>query len=1361
MCAPAWARPADALSHPCGFFRFPDFVRERRKDFHFLGEFGLAALGAFLLEVQTRVPTFGASIALLGAFGLAWTFLTPAARTRFSRAALLLGLAGGLSLTGSLLDLWDRNRWTPEGLEAHVEEHFRGLMSRAHAVAAQAFAQDRGNPEKAEDLEVVLEAHLEAGEAAILVAPDGEIVANAGEGLLHELREGQLPGNGYRLLTSGASVTVLAVAPLEDRAGWRLAVGRSFRFRDAPPGVPSRVQLAAGSWRLVQAGTLLEPPRLELLNSLELRVETAPFVRRLHVSAALLGSLGLAAWGARRLFSSWTLRRTLWRGRVPFGLGLGLQGLALFLFARSLGAAVSVCLSLGLAAFVAGSCFVALPRRSAAPILVLGGLVLAFLGGRRVGIWESWSVRELSEVLTLALAASLLVLSGGWIAQGWRVAWPRLGRISLLISLAAVLGGLRAEPEEVNIRGVALLVGAVGFLLSAGNELRSGGIGRFGNAALAFALSGSAWFWGADLRARQQAGEAAKQLLPPPPGVLERLADRFALQLQSALRRLPNFDQLEDREDLAFAVWQDAGLNRKDFLSALVVELPGFRSHFSVGLPLRDRRELDLSPIRWDFLPGPPYREWVVSRELEGSTREGFPARLRFWMLPRPGCCAGFGAEPWKLESLLAGELDRPAIPLPAEAFWSLEAISETSNPAFSKSSPGRGSPKPWMGRETFGSQAIQGKWKSHLFWPTWSFLERLELLLVGFTVSGAFSFSWFLLGWGLGLPRGTVWSTLRRFASSYSKRLLLFTSILAVLPVTVLYGYLRAALNQRLEGEQRAAAAAALTAVQRILAEYIFSLKPGYGIPTAVDDAMLTWLSRAVGHDVHLFWGARLAASSKPELFTSGLLGRQLPGRVQRELRRRPGQPVERRLDVGEGAHREVFLALRLPGERTEENPRLVLAVPLLGQPVSGMQEVRAIQLQALAVACGALLLLLAVGSSLARRFARPIEGLVTATRRVGAGGETLGFRPKEVELETIARAIEEMAARLAQGRRQLVAQKDWVERILETVASAVLVLDSSRKILFANHRARELLGLDGDFPIEFEGLLRSRSELEVLFSPELFEGGGAATGRRTLELAGPEGSRTWSFAWSRVLQEGEFRTVLVVDDVTEVLRAQRLEAWASMARIVAHEVKNPLTPIRLAAQHLQEAWRRKSQDFPSILERSVEHILRQVEELRRTVTEFSTFAELPRLERKVEQLNQLVSEAVAPYRDSAPEGVEFLVSCVEEPLFARVDRKLLTRAITNLLENAFRASGGKGKIEVELGVEGGLAFIAVKDRGPGARPEDLPRLLEPYFSTHSGGTGLGLPIAQRIAQEHGGSLSLRNREGGGFEAVIKIPLR
>ncbi len=227
---------------------------------------------------------------------------------------------------------------------------------------------------------------------------------------------------------------------------------------------------------------------------------------------------------------------------------------------------------------------------------------------------------------------------------------------------------------------------------------------------------------------------------------------------------------------------------------------------------------------------------------------------------------------------------------------------------------------------------------------------------------------------------------------------------------------------------------------------------------------------------------------------------------------------------------------------------------------------------------------------------------------------------------------------------------------------------------------------------------------------------------------------------------------------------KSKKLEAWAEMARQVAHEVKNPLTPIQLSTEHLLRVYGDPEVDFEGVLKECSETILQQVKTLRQISMEFSTFASPGPLALEPTDIGALVRDTVAPYLKGSPSGIRLKVDADPELPELKVDRRLMQRTLVNLIENALHALNGSGSIEVRVSriTRGDLPFVAltVRDDGVGIDPEIKARVFEPYFSTRAAGTGLGLAIARKVVEDHGGSISLESDPGRGTEVVIQLPL-
>jgi len=241
----------------------------------------------------------------------------------------------------------------------------------------------------------------------------------------------------------------------------------------------------------------------------------------------------------------------------------------------------------------------------------------------------------------------------------------------------------------------------------------------------------------------------------------------------------------------------------------------------------------------------------------------------------------------------------------------------------------------------------------------------------------------------------------------------------------------------------------------------------------------------------------------------------------------------------------------------------------------------------------------------------------------------------------------------------------------------------------------------------------------------------------------------------------------VLTFDDVTELVSAQRKAAWADVARRIAHEIKNPLTPIQLSAERLKRRYLKQISDDPDTFRQCTDTIVRQVGDIGRMVDEFSAFARMPQPVIKPEDANQLLREALVLQRDAHPE-IAYATAYADPAPVMPCDRRLIGQALTNLLQNAadavaMRAAEGAGHIGARVESSPGEVRFIVADDGVGLpSEEDRDRLTEPYVTHKAKGTGLGLAIVKKIMEDHGGRLALEDREDGpGARVALLLPLR
>jgi len=355
-------------------------------------------------------------------------------------------------------------------------------------------------------------------------------------------------------------------------------------------------------------------------------------------------------------------------------------------------------------------------------------------------------------------------------------------------------------------------------------------------------------------------------------------------------------------------------------------------------------------------------------------------------------------------------------------------------------------------------------------------------------------------------------------------------------------------------------------------------------------------------------------------------------------------------------------------------------------------------------------------------------------------------------------------------------------MEAVLSGVTAGVVGLDRQGQIVLINRSALDLLGLSlGN--VVGEPLNEVVPEFSNLIQTAKLRPGRPAEEQVSLVINGNE--RT---VHARITSEsGEIRHnsddaapddlpgdfVVTFDDITELQTAQRSSAWADIARRIAHEIKNPLTPIQLSAERLKRKYSKDIKTDRDIFEQCTDTIIRQVGDIGRMVDEFSSFARMPKANFEFGNLNQVVRDAVVLQKMSQA-NIEFEVNLPEEPIEFAFDRRLISQALTNLIKNASEAheiveysDGERGRIEVKverLGAD--RAAISVIDNGCGLPKKDRNRLTEPYMTTRENGTGLGLAIVRRIIEEHGGNISLKDAAAtasGRRGAVVRLefPLR
>ncbi len=461
------------------------------------------------------------------------------------------------------------------------------------------------------------------------------------------------------------------------------------------------------------------------------------------------------------------------------------------------------------------------------------------------------------------------------------------------------------------------------------------------------------------------------------------------------------------------------------------------------------------------------------------------------------------------------------------------------------------------------------------------------------------------------------------------------------------------------------------------------------------------------------------------------------------------------------------------------------------IAEATRNLQELRQRQLQLSPVKVSHYLALIIVtliammaaiwlGFYMAREITTPIRQLAEGTVKVAGGNYDIHIDQEgRDEIGFLVQSFNKMTQDLQQSQAQLAAayrqlsqshelistQKRDMEILLKNVAAGVIGLDAAGRVTLINDSAAQMLHLNRE-----EVLGR---EAKVLLPPaeysRMAEVVAAArrasrgTVERPLHLVLPN-QTLYLLLKTTVLKDeagGDLGVVIVFEDLTELERAQRLAAWREVARRIAHEVKNPLTPIKLAAQRLQRRYAERLGEDDQVFQECTQIIVNQVDELKNLVNAFSRFAKLPQLTLMPQDLNALVQETVLLYQELQPRVALEFHPDPQLPLLL-LDREQVKRLLLNLLDNALASIDGAGKVTVSLRRHpaDGRVELTVADTGRGVPDRDKVRIFEPYFSTKRGGTGLGLAIVNSIVAEHQGHIRVENNLPRGAKFIIDLPM-
>jgi len=398
-------------------------------------------------------------------------------------------------------------------------------------------------------------------------------------------------------------------------------------------------------------------------------------------------------------------------------------------------------------------------------------------------------------------------------------------------------------------------------------------------------------------------------------------------------------------------------------------------------------------------------------------------------------------------------------------------------------------------------------------------------------------------------------------------------------------------------------------------------------------------------------------------------------------------------------------------------------------------------------------------LGLNFANRLVAPIRRLIGAANIVSTGNLYIQVpvRRSEGDLAQLGETFNRMTYELRTQRDDIMRARDLIdqrrrftEAVLAGASAGVIGVDAEGRISILNRSAEKLIDrLEAD--VIGHPLIEIVPELKDIFANAQLGIQRLVQGQATIDRQGRERNLSVRVTTEQS-PDSEHGYVITLDDITELVAAQRTSAWADIARRIAHEIKNPLTPIQLSAERLRRKYGNVITEDRAVFEQCTDTIIRQVDDIKRMVDEFSKFARMPKPVIAAEDVADTVRQAVFLMRVGNTD-IDIDIDLAEDPMPARFDRRLISQALTNIVKNATeaiaavpQAERGRGRIRVMAAREQDGIGIDVIDNGIGLPKENRNRLLEPYVTTREKGTGLGLAIVGRILEEHGGRIELRD---------------
>ncbi|OGF59074.1 MAG: hypothetical protein A2Y62_13960 [Candidatus Fischerbacteria bacterium RBG_13_37_8] len=595
---------------------------------------------------------------------------------------------------------------------------------------------------------------------------------------------------------------------------------------------------------------------------------------------------------------------------------------------------------------------------------------------------------------------------------------------------------------------------------------------------------------------------------------------------------------------------------------------------------------------------------------------------------------------------------------------------------------------------------------------------------------------------------------------NTFARKIFIYLLIITVIPLFLLFFSIRTYIIKERISQSNIAALHQLQSSINLLRDFISLTQEGQSFePTSLNDNIVKWVSRTIDYDITIYKGFIIEASSRRDLISSGVLSIVLNGQTHYDLFFAKKPYTITNEHISRFTYQYLASTLKFPNQ-----PVRVITLPVIfSQQQLDLELAKFYEkiLLSLALIVGLSTLLIWI---IAQRISGPVRLLISATKNISEGNFEIRLPVfKDYEFNSIKYSFEIMTEKLKASLENLKQRQHYIETIIANVGNGVIAISIDGNTKLMNHALKKILNM---VPRDIDNLfdyLKNNEQMapfnKVIAS---FQKNPAEQQSKEIETVEQEKTHHYKISWIPLTQLFSSQDILIViEDLTDVITSNRLSAWADMARRVAHEIKNPLTPMQLAVEHLYRVYKDSPDNYEKILNLCFTTITKQIASLKKIINQFSLFgAEIPSHKQTI-KVEEFFASLIESYKTHLKDRIDFILDFQSQLPEVIWDVGKMQKAFTNLVENAIQAIEETGTITINAKLEAPSLIIEIIDTGHGMDQATVHKIFEPYFTTKDFGTGLGMVIAKRFIEEHNGTISIKSSIGTGTTLIITFSLQ